>query len=140
VNIGLLVLVLILQIRAGEGQWVHRLKRAYGAGTIAYAVWTVVVILSIPWLFGIDQGEVGALPPSVQKIVYEQAPPILLKCTKSPHIYLLEEGEKRWINTIETFNERGYVWRDVRNVSCYALGGIPDGVPIPADAGPPPLP
>ncbi len=140
VNIGLLVLVLLFQARAKEGRWVHGLYRAFSVGTVAYAVWTLAVILAIPWLFGIDQGAVEALPLAVQRIVYEHADPILLKCSGSPHIYLLARGEKRWIETIETFNDRGYVWRDVRFVSCQDLRSIPDGVPIPASAGPPPQP
>ena len=64
VNIGLLSLVLFLQARAGETGWLKRLYRAYGVGTIAYSVWTVVVILAIPWLFSISQGNVEALPLS----------------------------------------------------------------------------
>ena len=140
VNIGLLFLVLLFQARAKEGRWLHGLYRAYSAGTVAYAVWTLVVILAIPWLFGINQGEVEALPEAVQEIVYEQPTPILLKCSGSPHIYLLDQGEKRWIEDIETFNDRGYVWRDVRHVRCDDLRSIPDGVPIPANAGPPPQP
>jgi hypothetical protein len=140
VNIGLLLLVLFFQVRREVGQWVHGLHRAYSAGTVAYTVWTLVVILAIPWLFGIDQGAIEALPFSVQKIVHQYPDPILLKCPSSPHIYLLARGEKRWIDSIETFNERGYVWRDVRFVTCDDLRSIPDGVPIPAGAGPPPQP
>ena len=140
VNIGLLALVLLYQARAKEGRWLDGLYRAYRAGTVAYAVWTVAVILAIPWLFGINQGEVEALPASVQRIVFEQSPPILLKCYDSPHIYLLEEGEKRWIQDMDTFDDRGYVWRDVRLISCDDLRRVPDGVPLPADAGPPPQP
>jgi hypothetical protein len=140
VNIGLLFLVLLFQARAEAERWVHRLHRAYSAGTIAYAFWTLAMILAIPWLFGINQGEVESLPLAVQEIVYEDAAPILLKCTGSPHIYLLERGEKRWVDSIETFNDRGYVWRDVRFITCDDLRSIPDGVPIPADAGPPPQP
>jgi hypothetical protein len=140
VNIGLLLLVLVLQARAGEGRWLQRLHRAYSAGTVAYAVWTLAVILAIPWAFGIDQGEVQALPERVQELVYTQPPPILLTCFDSPHIYLLEKGKKRWIDTIETFDDRGYTWQDVQRIGCDELRGIPDGVPIPADAGPPPQP
>ena len=73
-----------------------------------------------------------------KQLIYDQADPILLKCTDSPHIYLLEEGEKRWINTIETFNDRGYVWDDVHTIPCSDLHSIPDGLPIPWDAGPRP--
>jgi hypothetical protein len=140
INIGLLAVVLLLQARAKEGQWLQRLYRAYSLGTVAYVAWTLVVILAIPWLFGIDQGEIGTLPRSVQEIVSEEPPPILLKCTGSPHIYLLDRGEKRWIKDIKTFSDRGYVWRDVQLIPCNHLRSLPDGEPIPADAGPPPQP
>jgi hypothetical protein len=140
VNIGLLALILLRQARVRAGAWLPELYRAYSAGTVAYTLWTLAMILALPWLFGIDQGEIEALPPAVQDIVYQYADPILLKCSGSPHIYLLARGEKRWIDTIETFDARGYVWRDVRFVSCDALRAIPDGTPIPANAGPPPQP
>jgi hypothetical protein len=140
INIGLLFFVLLSQARAKAGRWLQGLFRAYSAGTVAYAVWTLAMILALPWLFGIDQGVVEALPPAVQEIVYEYANPILLKCRDSPHIYFLQKGEKRWIESIETFNDRGYLWRDVHFVTCDELRSIPDGVPIPANAGPPPQP
>lgn len=140
VNIGLLFLVLLLQARAREGRWLQRLFRAYSAGTVAYAVWTLAVILATPWVFGIDQGHVQALPEKVQEVIYENPPPILLKCSGSPHIYLLENGKKRWIETIEVFDSRGYNWHDVHFIKCGDLRSIPDGVPIPIDAGPPPQP
>jgi hypothetical protein len=140
VNIGLLFVLLFLQLRSGEEDWLHELKRAFSMGTVAYAAWTLIVILTLPWLFAIDRGAVEDLPVSVQRALYEYPDPVLLKCYNSPHIYLLEDGQKRWINTIETFNEQGYVWRDVRFVSCSDLRAVPDGVPIPPDAGPPPQP
>jgi hypothetical protein len=140
VNIGLLLLVLVFQARAKEERWLHGLHRAYSAGTVAYAAWTLIVILAIPWLFGISQGAVEALPETVQAIVFEEPPPILLKCSGSPHIYLLDQGQKRWIEDIETFNERGYVWRDVQLIPCDDLRSLPDGESIPANAGSPPQP
>jgi len=140
INIGLLAAVLLYQARAKGGDWLHALHRAFSLATVAYAAWTLVMILAIPWLFGINRSAVNALPPAVQAIVFENPDPILLKCQPSPHIYLLDDGEKRWIDTIETFTARGYVWRDVKFVSCDALRSIPDGEPIPADAGPPPQP
>lgn len=140
INIGLLLLLLLYQARVKAGRWLQGLFRAYSAGTVAYTVWTVAMIVALPWLFGIDQGELAALPTSVQDIVYESPSPILLKCADSPHIYLLQGGEKRWINTMETFDARGYVWRDVQFISCDDLRSIPDGTAIPAGAGPPPQP
>ncbi|MFO7679226.1 MAG: hypothetical protein R6X34_04175 [Chloroflexota bacterium] len=140
INIGLLILLLFFQMRVKEGRWLAALYRAYSAGTVAYAVWTIVVILALPWLFGADQEALSSLPVTVQEIIYDKPDPILLKCGASPHIYLMDQGQKRWIDTIETFNDRGYVWRDVHFVSCADLRSIPDGVPIPADAGPAPQP
>jgi len=139
-NIGLLLTVLLLQARSKEGQWTEGLYRAFRVGTVAYAAWALLVILALPWVFHVSQGKVEALPVSVQRVVSEQAPPILLKCYASPHIYLLEGGEKRWVDTIETLTDRGYSWQDVHQVPCDDLRGIPDGAPIPADAGPPPQP
>ncbi len=141
VNIGLLILILIRQWRSEQGGWLQGLYRAFSAGAVAYALWTVAMILTLPWLFGIDQGSIEDLPTAVQRIIYEEADPILHKCSASPHICLLEQGQKRWINNLDTFTDRGYEWRDViTNVTCKELGSIPDGVPIPADAGPPPQP
>jgi hypothetical protein len=131
---------LLYQARTKGGDWLHTLHRAFSLATVAYAAWTLVVILATPWLFGVERSAVDALPPEVQAIVFENPDPILLKCRTSPPIYLLDDGEKRWIDTIETFTARGYVWRDVKFVSCDALRSIPDGEPIPADAGPPPQP
>lgn len=140
INIGLLALLLILQWRARAGQWLAGLYQAFSVGTAVYAVWTVVLIFALPWLFGVDQENVANLPVTIQKIIYEEPAPVLMKCFNSPHIYLLDEGEKRWIADIETFNARGYVWDDVNFVSCDSLRRVPDGIPIPTDAGPPPQP
>lgn len=71
---------------------------------------------------------------------FEKGRPIhvLLKCQGSPHIYALENGRKRWIKDIPTFEAEGYVWEDVKLVDCHYLRNLPDGLPIPEDAGPPP--
>jgi hypothetical protein len=73
---------------------------------------------------------------------FEEGRPIhvLLKCADSPHIYRLENDQKRWIKDIDTFLSEGHVWDDVKFVSCDYLRRIPDGPPIPEDAGPPPQP
>jgi hypothetical protein len=65
---------------------------------------------------------------------------VLLKCQGSPHIYALENGQKRWIKDIPTFEAEGYVWDDVKLVSCTYLRDLPDGPPIPENAGPSPQP
>ncbi len=67
---------------------------------------------------------------------------VLLKCNDSPHIYRLENGRKRWIVDIPTFTAEGYVWNDVKFVSCSYLRNLQDGDSIPPGRGspPPPLP
>ena len=65
---------------------------------------------------------------------------ILLKCSGSPHIYRIEREQKRWIKDILTFEAEGHSWEDVKFVSCQYLRNLPDGPPIPPDAGPPPQP
>lgn len=65
---------------------------------------------------------------------------VLLKCQTSPHIYALEDGQKRWIKDIPTFEAEGFVWEDIKFVSCDQLRRLPAGTPIPPDAGPSPEP
>jgi hypothetical protein len=73
---------------------------------------------------------------------FEEGRPVhlLLKCRTSPHVYALEDGRKRWIKDIPTFEAEGYVWEDVTFTSCPYLRNLPDGLPIPADAGAVPQP
>ena len=73
---------------------------------------------------------------------FEEGRPIhvLLKCGDSPHVYRLENQQKRWIKDIDTFLAEGHVWEDVRFVSCDYLRDLPTGPSIPVDAGPAPEP
>jgi len=137
INIGLLCLVIVFQTRSKDGRWLDGLHRAYSIGSVAYVAWTVVVILALPWLFRINQGMVEKLPTAVQEIIYEKPNPILLKCNDSPHVYSLQKGAKRWISSIAIFADRGYDWSDVHIVGCDDLRSVPDGTPIPVDAGVP---
>ncbi len=90
---------------------------------------------------GLDWGDVHVVEDAFLTR-FEQGQPIhvLLKCEDSPHIYRLENGQKRWIRDIDTFEAEGHVWEDVRFVSCGYLRDIPDGPSIPEDAGTPPQP
>jgi hypothetical protein len=73
---------------------------------------------------------------------FEKGRPIhvLLKCGESPHIYRLENNQKRWIRDIDTFLAEGHEWDDVRFVSCQYLRDLPTGPSIPENAGPAPEP
>jgi hypothetical protein len=73
---------------------------------------------------------------------YEIGRPIslLAKCQNSPHVYQLENGFKRWIVDIPTFEAQGFQWSDVRIMNCYDLRGMPMGETIPPGRGPAPEP
>ncbi|MCB0031570.1 MAG: hypothetical protein KDE28_26850, partial [Anaerolineales bacterium] len=143
INLSLLGYLLQGQLRANSTTWLARIQHAFAAGTIAYAAWSLLLLLAIPWLFGnnLKEADILKLPVEIQDLIFEQGDaPILLKCTQSPNIYLLDGTEKRWVKDIDTFNDRGYLWRDVHFVTCSAISRLTDGPPIPADAGTPPDP
>ncbi len=140
VNIAILALVLIQQARAGRPRWLQAVHKAFAAGALLYIVWSLVGLLALPWLFRGDPAQVAGLPLRIQELAYERAEPILLKCPTSPHIYLLEDGEKRWVQDIAAFEAQGYRWNDVQFVVCNDLRAVPDGETIPPGAGPPPQP
>ncbi len=140
INIGILMLLLIRQLQSGPDRWSEKLRRTFATAMIPYAIWAVAVLAIIPWLFRPNTQVIEALPPSIQGIVYEYAPPVLLKCPGSPHIYLLDDGEKRWVQDIPTFEAQGFLWDDVHSAPCADLAALPDGPPIPPDAGSPPQP
>ena len=141
VNLGVLLALLAKQIRGRGGEPMASLRATYASAMIPYAVWTLCVVLALPWLFDSKPKGLEGLPPDIQSIVLRDPGPILLKCKSSPHIYLVDDGLKRWIKDIPTFEDRGYLWEDVyAHVPCASIQKVPDGPPIPEDAGVPPGP
>jgi hypothetical protein len=138
VNIVILAALLIGQARTDRAQWVSAVHRAFAWGAVLYIAWSLLALVALPWLFRGDFAAIGKLPLSVQGIVAYNAPPVLLKCEGSPHVYLLEGGAKRWVKDIPTFTAEGFAWDSVRLVTCGDLDAIPVGAPIPVDAGSPP--
>lgn len=139
INSALLAWLLYTQWRAEREDWLPAFHSALGDGMIPYAAWVAFTLLALPWLFRVDADEIADLPTRVQELVYEVPAPILLKCAARPEVYLLDGGEKRWIEDIPTFEAEGYVWRDVSFLPCGVLDQLPDGPPIPPDAGSPPV-
>jgi len=140
VNIAILITLLIGQARAGRSRWLRAAHGAFSVGIALYLVWAIVGLLAPPWIFRGAPADVSGLPESIQRIVYERADPILLKCYDSPHIYRLKLGHKLWIKDIATFQAEGYQWNDVQYVLCADLRFLPDGETIPPGSGPPPQP
>ncbi len=66
VNLAILLLILWKQFTKRGKHWLTAVHSAFAAGALLYTGWTLVVILAIPWLFGISQGNVADLPSSVQ--------------------------------------------------------------------------
>ncbi|MCU0508335.1 MAG: hypothetical protein MUC34_08025, partial [Anaerolineae bacterium] len=118
VNIVILAALLIGQARTERVHWISALHRAFARGALLYVGWALVALLALPWLFRGDIAAVKELPLRVQEIVWEYPPPVLLKCERSPHVYLLEGNEKRWVKDIPTFTAEGFTWDMVQEVSC----------------------
>ncbi len=108
VNIAILATLLVKQARAGRSRWLEAMHATFAAGALLYLVWSVAGIAVPPWLFRGNPADVAGLPTSIQAYVYDWPAPVLLKCVGSPHIYLLENGHKRWIKDIPTFEAQGY--------------------------------
>ena len=45
-------------------------------------------------------------------------------------IYLLQDGQRRWVPTLEVFQSRGFSWDGVQLAPPYALQGVPEGPPL----------
>jgi hypothetical protein len=51
INIGILLLLLLRQLRAGRAGWAAAAQSALGLGAYAYLVWATLVALALPWVF-----------------------------------------------------------------------------------------
>jgi FtsH-binding integral membrane protein len=140
INIAILVMLLIRQARSGRLRWLPAMHRTFASGAVLYLAWSLAGLLALPWLFRGDPADAAGLPRVIQEIVYDHAEPILLQCTTSPHVYRLQDGQKRWIRDIPAFEAEGYRWGDVQHIPCDDLRVVPDGETIPPGAGPPPQP
>jgi hypothetical protein len=73
---------------------------------------------------------------------FEQGQPIhrLVKCQNSSLVYALENGQKRWVENPPPEDKASKAWDKVHPVTCNFLDDLPDGLPIPEDAGASPQP
>lgn len=51
INIGLLVVLLYRQWRAGFEGWLAAFQEVVNTGLVAYAAWTIFLVVALPWLF-----------------------------------------------------------------------------------------
>jgi hypothetical protein len=51
INIGILILLIIRQIKSDQDTWVERLRGVFSIGANAYLIWTLFLILVVPLLF-----------------------------------------------------------------------------------------
>ena len=51
INIGILVGLIYKQFKDGPTAWIRSLQTVFSVGTNGYLVWTVFLVLAIPWLF-----------------------------------------------------------------------------------------
>lgn len=140
VNIAILATLLIGQVRTSRSTWLAAMHRAFAIGAVLYVAWSAAGLLALPWLFRGEPAGAAGLPNSVLNVLYQRADPVLLKCYESPHIYLLQDNQKRWIKDIPAFEAEGYRWSDISFVACGDLRLVQDGETIPPGSGPPPQP
>lgn len=50
----------------------------------------------------------------------------LLRATGDPKVYVIENGKKKWIQTAEEFNQKGYNWSQIQDVSASEIAQYPD--------------
>lgn len=92
----------------------------------------LIVLVNVPVArYGVN---LAHLAPEAAALVIRDG---LIVKGSGPEIYRLEGEAKRWIRDIRTFEAEGHVWEDVQMVSCAESDAIPDGLPIPEDAGSP---
>ncbi len=143
INLFLLGALLWRQWRSPASRWLPALHSVFSRFATVYLIWALLMLIILPWLFGsgLIGGRVVNMPPALAPYVQDDVAPVILKCTASPHIYVIQkDGNKHWVKDIPTFEAQGYEWSDIQFVPCDVLRAIPDGQPIPPDAGPPPQP
>lgn len=80
---------------------------------------------------GFDWGQVQEVDPAVLNGLPEGPPVSVLLKGSGEEVYLLDQGEKRHIQTLEDFEAANFVWDDVRYVSDAELNRLRDGPPVP---------
>ncbi|MFQ6016322.1 MAG: hypothetical protein ACE5NP_12870 [Anaerolineae bacterium] len=91
------------------------------------------------WIYNLDAFEgwgyrweqVQFVPDSLLESLPDGRPLYLLVKGSGEKIYLLDQGQKRWIRTLEDFKAQGFLWEDVKIISDAELRVIPEGTPIP---------
>ncbi len=52
----------------------------------------------------------------------------------STRVYLIENGQKRWIVSGEAFSRQGLNWADLKSVPAATLAAVPEGLPLTIDS------
>src|SRR3989344_4013671 len=50
----------------------------------------------------------------------------LLRATGDPKVYVIENGKRKWIKTAGEFNQKGYKWSEIQDVSASEIVQYPD--------------
>lgn len=100
----------------------------------AYHVLNFEIIDTMSTLLGWGRDKIYVYPSDILKILPPGSPPsegefvqgpdfittigtgsngLLIKHPDDPKVYLMENGQKRWITTEDIFNKRGYNWNDI---------------------------
>lgn len=68
---------------------------------------------------------------------FGQGQPIrqLVMCPGDPHVYALENGQKRWVKEPPPMTSRTKSWDRVHPITCGYLARLPEGLPISENTG-----
>lgn len=83
-----------------------------------------VAIVNVPLVNGRTLTQ--AMPDRTALIVRDG---LLIKGA-GPEVFVLEDGKKRWIHSLDVFEARGLDWADVHTVDARYLATFPDGRPV----------
>ncbi|MFW6115917.1 MAG: hypothetical protein ACOC7Y_02525, partial [Chloroflexota bacterium] len=93
---------------------------------LALGLAVLVILINIP--INRHGTTLATAMPDARALVFRDG--LVVKEEDDPEIYVYENGEFRWISSLDAFERRGYTWEDVHVVDDGFLDDHPIGSPI----------
>lgn len=95
-------------------------------GRLALGLALLVVLINIP--INRHGTTLATAMPDARALVFRDG--LVVKEEDDPEIYVYQDGEFRWLSSLDAFERRGYTWEDVHVVDDGFLDDYPIGAPI----------
>ena len=95
-------------------------------GRLAVGMLVLLVIINVP--INRHGTTLATAMPDARALVFRDG--LVVKEEDAPEIYVFQDGELRWISSLDAFERRGYTWADVHLVEDGFLDDYPIGAPI----------